>query len=309
MSLSSLPVTTRPRDAMIRAMAERAAPPMPTKCTRPSSSAGSSTSGTGTFIGRPACEPTSRTMRASRSSASRGTSPDAAAPIAASRIGSVARDGTWPATHAEVSSSSFTSSAPPASTTGRALRTCSPLPIGNGTKMPGSPTAAASMTLLAPPRESTRSAAAYARSIRSTNDTTAYGTSPGSGVASPCGPTTCSTCTPAPASAADAPETAWLSRRAPCEPPVTSRVGRSGSRSKKRRASARIASRSSRAIIVRSGSPTYSAFGSGVSGKLTATRRAMRAPALLARPGTAFCSCRTIGTLRRRAARYAGIDT
>ena len=34
--------------------------------------------------------PTSRTMRASRSSASRGTSPDAAAPIAASRTGSVA---------------------------------------------------------------------------------------------------------------------------------------------------------------------------------------------------------------------------
>ena len=57
---------------MIRAMAERAAPPMPTKCTRPSSSAGSRTSGTGTFIGRT----TSRTMRASRSSASRGTSPD-----------------------------------------------------------------------------------------------------------------------------------------------------------------------------------------------------------------------------------------
>ena len=63
-----------------------------------------------------------------------------------------------------------------------------------------------------------------------------------------------------------------MSRRAPCEPPVTSSVGRSGSRPKNARASARSAARSSCEIIRRIGSPTYSACGSGVSGKLTATR-------------------------------------
>ena len=67
--------------------------------------------------------------------------------------------------------------------------------------------------------------------------------------ASPFGPMTCSTCTPASARARAAAETDWLSRRAPCEPPVTSSVGRSGSRPKNARASARIAARSSREII------------------------------------------------------------
>jgi hypothetical protein len=105
------------------------------------------------------------------------------------------------------------------------------------------------------------------------------------------------------ANAAAAPDTAWLSRRAPCEPPVTMSVGRSASRPKNARASARRAGRSSVEIIRRIGSPTYSAFRSGVSGKLTATRRAIRAPALLASPGTAFCSCTTTGSFRRRAAR------
>ena len=38
--------------------------------------------------------------------------------------------------------------------------------------------------------------------------------------------------------------------------------------------------------MARIGSPTYSAFGSGVPGKLTATRSATRAPALLASPGS-----------------------
>ena len=67
---------------------------------------------------------------------------------------------------------------------------------------------------------------------------------------------------------------------------MTSRVGRSASRPKKARASARSAARSRPEIIGRIGRPTYSACGSGVSGKLTATRRAIRAPALLARPGS-----------------------
>ncbi len=90
---------------------------------------------------------------------------------------------------------------------------------------------------------------------------------------------------------------------------MTTRVGRSGSSPKKARASARVAARSSVETSRRIGSPTYSARGSGVSGKLTATRLATRAPALFASPGTAFCSCTTIGSRRRRAARYAGIDT
>ena len=64
------------------------------------------------------------------------------------------------ATQSEVRSASATRSAPPASTTGRALCACSPLPIGSGTKIAGSPTAAASVTLLAPARQTTRSAAA-----------------------------------------------------------------------------------------------------------------------------------------------------
>ena len=46
-----------------------------------------------------------------------------------------------------------------------------------------------------------------------------------------------------------------------------------------------------------------------VGGKLTATRCANRAPALFASPGTAFCSWTTNGSFRRRAARYAGIET
>ena len=68
-SVASLPLTVMPRASMIRAIADSPAPPMPTKCTRPSWSAGSSSSGTGTFIGR-----LQRPSVASRSSASRGTS-------------------------------------------------------------------------------------------------------------------------------------------------------------------------------------------------------------------------------------------
>ena len=64
-----------PRASMIRAMPESPAPPMPTKCTVPSWSAGSSTSGTGTFIGRPPPGAGARPRRiisASLSSASSG---------------------------------------------------------------------------------------------------------------------------------------------------------------------------------------------------------------------------------------------
>ncbi len=133
---------------------------MPTKCTRPSWSAGSSTSGTGTFTARLLPPAASSTIRASRSSASRGISPSAAADIAPSRSGSVASAGTVAGAHSGVIATSCTSRAPPASTTGRALSSCSPLPIGNGTKTAGSPVAATSVTVLAPARQTTRSAAA-----------------------------------------------------------------------------------------------------------------------------------------------------
>ena len=144
---------------MIRAIADSPAPPMPTKCTWPSRSAGSSSSGTPfrTFIA-----PVSSTMRASFSSASRGISAEAAALIAASRSASVASAGTCAVTHALVNAASSTSSAPPASTTGLAFSGCSPLPNGSGTKIAGTPTAAASVTLEAPARQTMRSAAARA---------------------------------------------------------------------------------------------------------------------------------------------------
>ena len=65
-SLASLPVTVMPRASMMRAMPESPAPPMPTKCTVPSWSAGSSVSGTGTLIGAAPPRPPGPGRRASR---------------------------------------------------------------------------------------------------------------------------------------------------------------------------------------------------------------------------------------------------
>ena len=84
-SFASLPETRIPRASMIRAMPERPAPPIPTKCTWPSRSAGSSTSGTGTFIPTPpaarrprrSCRRASRRRRAGSASRPRWTSPRA----------------------------------------------------------------------------------------------------------------------------------------------------------------------------------------------------------------------------------------
>jgi hypothetical protein len=67
-----------------------------------------------------------------------------------------------------VRAASSTSNPPPASITALALRACSPLPIGSGTKTAGSPTPDTSVTVLEPDRQRTASAAEYARSIRST---------------------------------------------------------------------------------------------------------------------------------------------
>ena len=117
------------------------------------------------------------------------------------------------------------------------------------------------------------------------------------------GPVACSTWTPAPRSAPPAPAAASLSRRAPCEPPVTSRVGRSASRPKARRASApergpvegarRAAQRQADVARVRQRARE----------RLVATYGVNRAPSRLASPGRAFASCTTRGTCARRAAR------
>ena len=99
--------------------------------------------------------------------------------------------------------------------------------------------------------------------MRSMNVSTTYGGSPGrlSITTSSGRPAACSTWTPASARSWAAEAIARLMRRAPCEPPVTRRVGRSGSSPKYSRASSRTAARSSPEICRRIGSPTYVACG------------------------------------------------
>ncbi|BAI65179.1 transposase and inactivated derivative [Rothia mucilaginosa DY-18] len=93
--------------------------------------------------------------------ASRIPSSYAAAPMRSSSSGFAIRAGISRANHSPVTSASFTSRAADASTRERAFRACSPLPIGSGTKIAGTPTAATSLTVAAPERTSRRSAAAY----------------------------------------------------------------------------------------------------------------------------------------------------
>ena len=59
----------------------------------------------------------------------------------------------------------------------------------------------------------------------------------------------------------------------------------------------------------RTGRPMNEACGSGVSGNVVKTSSVSLAATLLARPGTAFCSWMTIGSLSDFAARYAGAAT
>ena len=93
-------------------------------------------------------------------------------------------------------------------------------------------------------------------------------------------------------------DTDWLSRRAPCEPPVTSSVGRSASSPKVR---PRLVAQ--RGPVERGDHPAdrqpdvRARARSGVSGKLVATWSVNRAPSLFAMPGSALPSCTTIGTL------------
>ena len=202
--LASLPLTAMPRASMMRAMPDRPAPPMPTKCTRPSASAARHLVGDGDPHRRPPrgaqapCGPAARRRRAGSARPRPATSSPAAS-------GRVARSGRVAEAHSGVKAASSTSSPPPASTTGRALSACSPLPIGSGTKTAGSPTAATSVTVFAPARQ-TRQVGGGVGEVHPV-DVAAPRRTAGRPVAGVhrrprrAGPTTCSTCTPAAASA------------------------------------------------------------------------------------------------------------
>ncbi len=88
------------------------------------------------------------------------------------------------------------------------------------------------------------------------------------------GPTACRIWIPACWSQGATCWTTSFSRRAPWEPPETSRVGRLGSRPNIARASGRTAARSRVAMERRSGMPMYRASRSLLSGVETATRAA-----------------------------------
>ena len=310
-SRRSLPDTGTPRASRMRAMPLIPAPPMPTKCTAPSS-AGEGTgpvqAATSAALIVPVPVATSRTMSASRSSASGAPAAAACRAYPASASGSVSSGTTCSAIHAGVRSASSTSSPPPASTTGRALRRCSPLPMGSGHEdarqadggelghghRPGPAQGevgggvgevhALEVVDHHVGRRAGRGARGLDVGVLRAARVQHLDARPRD-------------------SASAAPTAARFSVAAPCEPPKTSSVGRSASRPKAVRASARSAGRSSELIAVRSGMPTCSPRCSGVPGVVTATRAASRAPIRLASPGSAFCSCTTIGTPARRAAR------
>ena len=220
---------------MIRAIAERPAPPMPTKCTRPSSSAGSSTSGTGTFIGGPpdleddAGQPLvgvarhqRRTPRRPSPPAGRGRSARTARgrrPTSGVSVGVVRR-----------------AALPRRRRRGGRCAPARRCRSAAARRSPGSPTAAASMTLLAPAAAEHQVGGGVGE-VHPVDERarTAYGTSLAArGSPRPAGRRRAAPARRRRPAPRDAPETAWLSRRAPCEPPVTSSVGRSGSRSKNR---------------------------------------------------------------------------
>src|SRR5205085_6713203 len=119
-------------------------------------------------LASPASATARSTRSASRSSPSVMANAAAALPMAASSLASTSRGTSVSLTHCGVHWASSTRIPPPASTTGSALKRCSPLPIGSGTYAAGSPTVVSSQTVPAPARQTTASAAAYARSIRST---------------------------------------------------------------------------------------------------------------------------------------------
>ena len=100
--------------------------------------------------------------------------------------------------------------------------------------------------------------------------------------------------------ASRAPSTAVLMLTAPCDPPLTSSVGRSGSSPNDSRASAGV---TIGCVIERlMGMPTRVPPRITVSGKVMPTKQAHRAPTLLAIPGSLLASWTTTGTRASRAA-------
>ena len=142
---------------MIRAMPDSPAPPIPTKWTRPSRSAGSSSSGTGDdHLPPPAA---SSTIRASFSSASRGISPGGPG-HAVQAVGISSRSGRVAATHSGGERGVVDEQA----TTGvdHRPRVEGLLAVADGQRHEDrrQPDAETSVTVLAPARQTTRSAAA-----------------------------------------------------------------------------------------------------------------------------------------------------
>ena len=121
------------------------APPMPTKCTRPRLADGRcARARRHAHDGEPS-RPRASTMSASRSSASRTPRVAAARPIAASRSRvEQQRQQRARASTAACRPRRRRAGRRRPSTTGSALRRCSPLPIGSGTYTAGSPTAVSS---------------------------------------------------------------------------------------------------------------------------------------------------------------------
>ena len=208
------------------------------------------------------------------------------------------------------SSSSGNSRAPPASTRCRALAVWwSPGAPGSGTRTDGTPRTVISAIDVAPDRQSTRSAAANSVGRSCSYSTALYSTSVGTAVAispadHPRAPTTWLTTRGPPVQPSTKPATARLIRRAPSEPPKTTRRGRPSSPRLPRPV---LLPPASKRIRARTGFPVSSARGRGVPANETAQTRANRPRRRLAAPGTAFCSATRSGTRRATAASPQGM--
>ena len=221
---------------MIRAIPDIPAPPMPMKCT------GRQPLGVRSVQGPPPGPRCSRRPAGARRGQHQVGEPlvrvagrrsgRPPAPMAASRrrVGQQ-RDQTSPHPGRACSRASSTSSPPPAATTGSALSRCSPLPIGSGTYAAGQPHRGqlADRVRAGPAQHEVGRRRRPGPSGRSTAATT-YGRLP---VALPArrpvlaGPADVQHLDAGGAQVGAAAPNASFSRRAPCEPPMTSSVGRS----------------------------------------------------------------------------------
>ena len=306
-SLPSLPLTATPRASMIRAMPDSPAPPMPTKCTRPSRSAGQRARRGRGSSPCASCRAASSTIRASLSSASRGISAGRGRAHRAEPLGVGGqrrapcrrptrgqRRRRRPAGHRR------------RRRPGRALRACSPLPIGSGTKTAGQPDGGGlGHAVGAGPADHQVGGGVGEVHPVDEVERRRTGTPVGSGLGLTLRADHVQHLDAGVGRArAAAPETAWLSRRAPCEPPVTSSVGRSGVEPEERAGLG-----AQRGAVELGDHPAdrqpdvLRLAAAGCPGSSPRPGWATRAPALLARPGRAFCSWTTSGSLRRRAAR------